>query len=163
MSIGKRIRDTRISRGLTQEDVAKIVGVATQTIYKYEKEIVTNIPLERLSKIAKALKTSTSYLFGDVDDPDDNSFRVVALDMAFEEVATDSVWREAVKAAEKEHISVLYSICEGNANYKTVTELYNREFLATRINMVTEFILANKEFLQKNMPGITEINSDTEE
>ena len=43
MSTGKCIRETRIRRGLTQEDVAKIVGVATQTIYKYEKEIVTNI------------------------------------------------------------------------------------------------------------------------
>ena len=33
------------------EDVAKKVGVAIQTIYKYENEIVTNIPLNKLEKI----------------------------------------------------------------------------------------------------------------
>ena len=154
MSVGKRIRETRISRGLTQEEVAKIVGVATQTIYKYEKEIVTNIPLERLTKIAKALDTSVAYLLGDVDDPDDKSWWISAVDMAFGEFVQNNNWQEAVKHAEKKHLEVLYSICEGDANYKAVTKLYNKEFLARRINMVTEFIEANKGFLQKNMPGM---------
>ena len=64
MSIGRRIKRLREDLGLTQEDVAKKVGVATQTIYKYENEIVTNIPLDKLEKIAAVLNTSPSYLMG---------------------------------------------------------------------------------------------------
>ena len=159
MSTGKCIRETRIRRGLTQEDVAKIVGVATQTIYKYEKEIVTNIPLGRLSKIAKALNTSVSYLLGDTDDLDDNSWRVSAVDMAFDEMIEDNSWKEAVKSAETEHLKVLYSICEGKSNYNATTKLYNREFLPMRINIVTEFLKNNEKFLRSNMPGISEDNN----
>lgn len=50
MSIGRRIKRLREDLGLTQEDVAKKVGVATQTIYKYENDIVTNIPGSTSSK-----------------------------------------------------------------------------------------------------------------
>lgn len=64
MSIGKRIKRLRESLKLTQEDVADKVGVAIQTIYKYENEIVTNIPLDKLEKIASVLNTSPSYLMG---------------------------------------------------------------------------------------------------
>ena len=64
MSIGKRIKRLREDMRLTQEDVAGKVGVAIQTIYKYENEIVTNIPLDKLEKIAAVLNTSPSYLMG---------------------------------------------------------------------------------------------------
>lgn len=64
MSVGKRIKRLREDLRLTQEDVANRVGVAIQTIYKYENEIVTNIPLDKLEKIALVLNTSPSYLMG---------------------------------------------------------------------------------------------------
>ena len=69
MTIGKRIRAAREALNLTQEDVAKKVGVAIQTIYKYETEIVTNIPLNKLEKIADALQTTPAYLMGWSDRP----------------------------------------------------------------------------------------------
>jgi repressor LexA len=68
MTIGRRIKTTRERLGLTQEDVAKVVGVAIQTIYKYENEIVTNIPLDKLEKIAVALHTTPAYLMGWTDE-----------------------------------------------------------------------------------------------
>ena len=64
MSIGKRIKSTREARNYTQEYVAKRVGVAIQTIHKYENEIVTNIPLDKIGKIADVLKVSPAYLMG---------------------------------------------------------------------------------------------------
>lgn len=69
MTVGKRIKFIREQLGLTQEDVAKKVGVAIQTIYKYENEIVTNIPLPKLEKIADALHTTPAYLMGWSDEP----------------------------------------------------------------------------------------------
>ena len=151
----------------TQEQLADAIGVKRAIISKYENGSVEP-SITQIRKIAKALNTSVAYLLGDVDDPDDKSWWISAVDMAFDEITEDSTWQEAVKFAEKEHLNTLYKICEGDANYKTVTKLYNREFLAARINMVTEFIQANKEFLQRNMPGIEIINdkkekSDTKE
>lgn len=64
MSIGKRIKSLRLSQRLTQEELANKIGVATQTIYKYENEIVTNIPSDRLESIAGALGVSPSYIMG---------------------------------------------------------------------------------------------------
>lgn len=68
MTIGKRIKIKREELGFTQEDVAKRVGCAIQTIYKYENEIVTNIPLDKIGKIAVALGVTPAYLMGWDDD-----------------------------------------------------------------------------------------------
>lgn len=64
MTIGQRIKKLRETLDLTQEAVAKQVGCATQTIFKYENEIVTNIPLDKIEKIATALQTTPAYLMG---------------------------------------------------------------------------------------------------
>lgn len=76
MTIGKRMKKTREDQKLTQEYVAKKVGVAIQTIYKYENEIVTNIPLDKLEKIADALNTTPAYLMGWEDNKTLNSPQV---------------------------------------------------------------------------------------
>lgn len=55
MPISERIKYYRELRGMTQEQLADAIGVRPQTIYKYEKDIVTNIPIERLKQIAAAL------------------------------------------------------------------------------------------------------------
>ena len=64
MSIGSKIKALREQKHMTQEDVAKQVGVAIQTIFKYENDIVTIIPLDKLEKISKALGTTPAYLMG---------------------------------------------------------------------------------------------------
>lgn len=64
MSMGKKIKELREARGMSLEDVAKICGTTRQAIYKYENEIVTNIPYDRIMLLAKALNTTPSQLFG---------------------------------------------------------------------------------------------------
>ena len=63
MSIGTKIRELRESRNMSLEDVAKLCGTTRQAIYKYENEIVTNIPYDRIILLAKALNTTPSNLF----------------------------------------------------------------------------------------------------
>ena len=63
MSIGAKIRELREARGMSLEDVAKLCGTTRQAIYKYENEIVTNIPYDRIILLAKALNTTPSQLF----------------------------------------------------------------------------------------------------
>ena len=64
MSLGSRIRSAREQRGLTLEEVAKRCGTTKQTIFKYENEIVTNIPYDKLELLSKALGVSPAFLFG---------------------------------------------------------------------------------------------------
>ena len=63
MSIGSKIRELREARNMSLEDVAKLCGTTRQAIYKYENEIVTNIPYDRIILLAKALNTTPSQLF----------------------------------------------------------------------------------------------------
>ena len=64
MSVGLRIREAREKKNLTLEELAKRCETTKQTIYKYENQIVTNIPYEKIVLLSKALDVSPSYLFG---------------------------------------------------------------------------------------------------
>ena len=55
MPIGDRIRYYRELAGLTMEELAKKTGVQKSAINKYEKGVVTNIPINRVVLIADAL------------------------------------------------------------------------------------------------------------
>lgn len=63
MSMGTKIRELREAKGMSLEDVARLCGTTRQAIYKYENEIVTNIPYDRIILLAKALNTTPSQLF----------------------------------------------------------------------------------------------------
>ena len=64
MSVGQRIRAARERKQLTLEEVAKRCRTTKQTIFKYENEIVTNIPYDKLELLVAALDVSPAYLFG---------------------------------------------------------------------------------------------------
>lgn len=64
MSLGKSILYYRTKKGMTQEELAKRIGTTPQNVYKYEKGIVTSIPLTKLELIAEALDVSPSILAG---------------------------------------------------------------------------------------------------
>ena len=64
MSIGMRIKSAREQRDMTLDEVAKRCNTTKQTIFKYENEIVTNIPYDKIVLLSKALDVSPSYLFG---------------------------------------------------------------------------------------------------
>lgn len=64
MSIGNRIAARRKEMKLTQPELGALCGTTKQTIFKYENEIITNIPLDRLEKIALALEVTPAYLMG---------------------------------------------------------------------------------------------------
>lgn len=67
--IGKKIKELREIKQITQEELAKYLGVAPQTVYKYEKEI--NEPdLKTTSKIAEYFNVTTDYLLGRTDNLD---------------------------------------------------------------------------------------------
>lgn len=70
VTVGDRIKQVRESKGMTQGELGKSCGVTKQTIFKYENNIITNIPLDRLEMIADALVVSSAYLMGWSDSMD---------------------------------------------------------------------------------------------
>lgn len=64
MTVGDRIRKHRELSGISQTYLAEKIGVSKQTLYKYEKNVITNIPSDKIEEIAKALNVSESCLMG---------------------------------------------------------------------------------------------------
>lgn len=64
MTIGEKIKMAREAKGLTQEQLGALCGTTKQTIFKYENGIITNIPLDRLEKMAEVLSITPMSLMG---------------------------------------------------------------------------------------------------
>lgn len=77
MTIGERIKEQRELKGISQIELAKSVNIAKQTLYKYENDIITNIPSSKLEAIAKILKVSPTYLMGWEDGLKDDNIDLI--------------------------------------------------------------------------------------
>lgn len=62
MTLGDRIKKLRKQTKLSQEALANLIGVNVQNVYRYEKGIITDLPISRIDKLAQALNTTTEYL-----------------------------------------------------------------------------------------------------
>ena len=62
MDIGEKIRNARISKGMTQEELGKLLGVQKSAVAKYEKGRVVNIKRSTLKKISDILEIRPSEL-----------------------------------------------------------------------------------------------------
>jgi transcriptional regulator with XRE-family HTH domain len=60
--VGARIRERRIILGLTQQQMADLIGVTYQQAHKYEKGI-NRVAAGRLYSIAQALGVEVSYFY----------------------------------------------------------------------------------------------------
>ncbi len=69
VTVGDRIRQVRQEQDVTQQELADCIGVSKQAVYKYENNIVTNIPTDKVDAIAKRLKVSPAYLMGWEEQP----------------------------------------------------------------------------------------------
>lgn len=66
MDIGQMIKEARMSKGLTQEELGKLVGVQKSAVAKWENGRVVNIKRSSLQKLAIALDMKGSDLIEDI-------------------------------------------------------------------------------------------------
>lgn len=64
--LGKRLKELRIASGLTQKQLADILGINSVTYLHYEKE-QREPPLSLLADMAKFFDVSVDYLLGLTD------------------------------------------------------------------------------------------------
>ena len=64
--VGERIRERRTQMGLTQDHLAKALGMSYQQIQKYETG-ANRVSAGRLYEIAQKLQVEVAYFFVDID------------------------------------------------------------------------------------------------
>lgn len=62
MDVGSKIKTARIAKGLTQEELGKLLGVQKSAVAKYENGRVVNIKRSMLKKISDVLGIRPSEL-----------------------------------------------------------------------------------------------------
>lgn len=59
-----KIKQLRLERDMTLEQVATIVGVGKSTVRKWETGMIANMKRDKIALLAKALGTTPAYLMG---------------------------------------------------------------------------------------------------
>lgn len=65
MKVGERIRAWRMEKGYSIEALGKRLGVSRQTVYRYENGAITNIPREKIERMAALFGVSPMEFFGE--------------------------------------------------------------------------------------------------
>lgn len=64
MGLKENLKSRRLELKLTLDDVASKIGIGRSTLHKYENGIISNIPFDKLEKIAVVLNTTPDCLIG---------------------------------------------------------------------------------------------------
>ena len=124
MTIGERIKKIREKTGMSQVDFADKINVSKQTLYKYENNLITNIPSDKIEAIAKVGGVSPSYLMGweDYEDP-----RIAERDAIFEDIERIlkiKGWSLSCESYDDDYFTIK------NMNGQTITGLYDYELIS---------------------------------
>ena len=91
MSIGEKIKQARMAKGYTQEELGKLIGVQKSAVAKYEKGRVVNIKRSVLSKISKVLDIPPVELVSDIEEkPVETANKLADLFLGIEIKETDT-------------------------------------------------------------------------
>ena len=62
--LSRKIKQLRLERNMTLEQVARKVGVGKSTVRKWETGMIANMKRDKIESLAKALGTTPAYLMG---------------------------------------------------------------------------------------------------
>ena len=127
MTVGERIKEARMRLGLSQVDFAEKINVSKQTLYKYENNIITNIPSDKIEAAATLSGVSPAYLMGWKD----NSMETNQTASPFTQCQT------------KDEESLVLSYRELNDINKKKSITYTKNLLSTQ-HMESELLAAHQ-------------------
>ena len=127
MTVGERIKEARMRLGLSQVDFAEKINVSKQTLYKYENNIITNIPSDKIEAAATLSGVSPAYLMGWKD----NSMETNQTASPFTQCQT------------KDEESLVLSYRELNDINKKKSVTYTKNLLSTQ-HMESELLAAHQ-------------------
>ena len=117
--VGNKMRERRVMLGLTQQQMAELIGVTYQQAHKYEKGI-NRIAAGRLYQIAHALGVDVGYFFQEMGA--NQTFRPTAQQRMLLELA-----RNFVGMPSRRHQEALCNLARALANADAVTDPESEE------------------------------------
>lgn len=123
MTKGQRIKELLDRSGMSRTDFAAKIGASKQTVYKYENDIVTNIPSDMIEKICRVLSVSPGYLMGWEDERGDAA--VSATQLAYDAVHNQelhSYFDNLNDVGKQRVISLAKDLCEIPKYTRSFTE-----------------------------------------
>lgn len=104
--LSRKIKQLRLERDMTLEQVASIVGVGKSTVRKWETGMIANMKRDKIALLASALGTTPAYLMGWREDSDQaNSPDVMNLTEG--ETLLLELFRQIPEDAQKMYLEVL--------------------------------------------------------
>ena len=175
MTIGSKIRQIRLERGIKQKDLAASAGIPTITLQQYERGVTKQPKIDQVKKIAIALDVPVSVLLNTAEI--ENRVQEETLELIAENLGTtpsalkgeiesakrkksrkilsqEEVHRQ-IAEAEQEHTAYLEKLCFD-------PRMPDEDYPA-RIRYVTSFIENNSDTLKLAMPGTSMLPDDIEE
>lgn len=64
MTIGDRLKKLRVKANLTLQDAGGLIGTSKQNLFKYENDIITNIPIDKIEKLSEIYNTTPIEILG---------------------------------------------------------------------------------------------------
>ena len=104
--LSRKIKQLRLERNMTLEEVATIVGVGKSTVRKWETGMIANMKRDKIALLASALGTTPAYLMGwkeDTKQPDPPR----DLKLTEGEMALVELFRQIPEDAQKMYLEVL--------------------------------------------------------
>lgn len=148
MNLGDRIKKRRSQLNMTLDDVGKLVGVTRATIQRYENGNIINIPSDKIELIAKALRTTPSYLMGwEEDKKQTNKF------LTNEEKEILEPYNKLNTEGKNKSVEYTWDLVSSNKYEKTETvEIVGGAAAGNGFNYIDE-ITSNKIIPKKQRPA----------
>ena len=104
--LSRKIKQLRLERNMTLEEVATIVGVGKSTVRKWETGMIANMKRDKIALLASALGTTPAYLMGWKEDTKQTAPRD-DLKLTEGETALIELFRQIPEDAQKMYLEVL--------------------------------------------------------
>ena len=138
--ISNKLHELRKSKGLSLEDLARELGTSRQTIHRYERGTISNIPPEKVERLAKVLDTTPASLMGWHADFDN----VMPISAKKLPVLGEIACGEPIYASE-EHES--FCITDGNIDADFCLIAHGDSMIGARINDGDVVFIRSQDFV----------------
>lgn len=112
--LSRKIKQLRLERNMTLEQVASIVGVGKSTVRKWETGMIANMKRDKIALLASALGTTPAYLMGWGEDSEQSNSHDV-MNLTEGETMLLELFRQIPEDAQKMYLEVLRAALKNQA------------------------------------------------
>lgn len=111
MNIGQLIRQQRKIKGLTQEELGKLIGVSKMAISKYERNIIDNMGRDKIISLSNILNIPIISFLEEIDKNEKNMEQITRVEFANKVKSLLSKTTELTEQQKQHLISTIDIIC----------------------------------------------------